>query len=250
MGYAYNCNGPKGARVGRHFARGSGWKFDSWTGVARGDGAGYGVGEPLDVAMRETIKAGFHYVYIDNAYFIEGRQSYFRATWDKYHHDGRGEYPADRLKRFNVQIKPWRKSGSHILVARQTQRWYQVNGREDWDAWVIDEIRKHTDRPIVERKKVPDGTFRDQLRGAWAVVVPHSNATIEAVCEGVPVFTTWECAGTTMGTMDLSRIENPVYPDGREEWLRALAYNQFTLDEMQNGYAWKRLCEERERCGL
>ncbi len=247
QGCAYNCGGPKGARVGRHFSVGAKWKFDSWTGTARGDGAGYGVGDPLDVAMAETIRAGFHYVYIDNAYFIEGRERWFRATWDRYHHDGLGDYPDDRLKPFGLEIKPWRKDGRHILVARQTGRWYKVNGRPDWDTWVVEEIRKHTDRPIVERKKVPNGTFREQLKDCWAVVVPHSNATIEAVCEGVPVFATWPCAGSTMGSLDLSRIENPRYPEGRREWLQALSYNQFTLDEFYNGWAWRRLCEERER---
>ena len=36
------------------------------------------------------------------------------------------------------------------------------------------------------------------------------------------------------------KIENPIRPD-RKLWAAYLAYNQFTLREMQNGFAFKTL---------
>jgi len=41
--------------------------------------------------------------------------------------------------------------------------------------------------------------------------------------------------------MDLSQIENPIYSNKREDWINSLLANQFTISEMKNGTAWKKL---------
>jgi hypothetical protein len=40
---------------------------------------------------------------------------------------------------------------------------------------------------------------------------------------------------------DLSLIETPFYPDNREDWIDSLLSNQYTMSEIENGFAWNRL---------
>jgi hypothetical protein len=67
---------------------------------------------------------------------------------------------------------------------------------------------------------------------------------IDAVCMGVPIFTTEYSAVRQLGLQDLSKIEEPIHPQ-REPILYSLAYNQFTPDEIASGYA-KQILEEQQ----
>jgi hypothetical protein len=44
-----------------------------------------------------------------------------------------------------------------------------------------------------------------------------------------------------MGLSDFSKIESPVYPQGRARWAAALAGQQWSLDEFRKGVAWRTL---------
>ena len=78
-------------------------------------------------------------------------------------------------------------------------------------------------------------TFAAEAKGAWAVVTSVSMCAIDAVCMGVPIFTTEYSAVRQLGLQDLSKIEEPIHPQ-REPILYSLAYNQFTQEEFRNGY--------------
>ena len=80
-------------------------------------------------------------------------------------------------------------------------------------------------------------------KGAWAVVTSISMAAIDAVCMGIPVFTSEYSAVRQLGLQDLSKIEEPVRPQ-REPILWSLAYNQFTPEEIASGYAREVLTEK------
>jgi hypothetical protein len=90
-------------------------------------------------------------------------------------------------------------------------------------------------------KRALAGTLAHALRDCWALVTWSSAAANEALLAGVPVFTAGTCAASSMGMADLTRIETPVYPDGRSGWAAALAGRQWTLDEMRLGMAWHAL---------
>jgi hypothetical protein len=68
-----------------------------------------------------------------------------------------------------------------------------------------------------------------------------SNAAVDAVLAGVPVFCTSPCAAYRMGHADLSKIETPHFPPDREQWAWSLAANQWTLREMASGQCWREL---------
>ena len=48
-------------------------------------------------------------------------------------------------------------------------------------------------------------------------------------------------APVSMGIKDLEEIEDPLYAGNRKEWLDSLLANQYTMTEIENGYAWKRV---------
>lgn len=176
-------------------------------------------------------------------------------------HDGLGATRSRRFEQFGVAPKPWtmtcppynlgRRDGDHVVVATQSEIFYKMRlglGRDEWTDRTIGELRRYTDRRIVVCHKPtpqiqgqPHRNFEDLLPGAWAVVSHSSSVMIKALLDGVPVFSLGESMASRMGLSDLSRIENPLCPKGRAGWLRTLAANQWTREEMRNGTCWRDL---------
>jgi len=187
--------------------------------------------------------------YGDKAYF--GRSKYYRITKNAYQSDCIGNGDTSRLKKTGQKIYPW-KTGSKILICQQSELFYKLHGlnRNDWVNHTKQTIRQYTDRPIEIRSKISgDGTefaFRRSLVDVHAVVVYTSVAGVQAAMNGVPCFATEQCASLAFGSSDLSQIENPVLPDNREYLASVLANNQWTLDEIRNGTAWRMLNESLE----
>ena len=46
-----------------------------------------------------------------------------------------------------------------------------------------------------------------------------------------------------MALQDISKIEQPFYPDNRWEWIKSLSYGQFSIEELENGFAINQLKE-------
>ena len=238
----YHSSSVQGVIVARNMSLGNGWKVEPYNRQkVTGNCGGYGVGSWLETLMFETIARGDHYLYLDNAYFIKDRKAFYRASWDKYHYRLDRDWPEDRLKPKRIKLNPWNKDGSFILLCEQTPFWCKKLGWVDWAETTTKILRKYTDRPIKVRPKVADGTLIDSLKGAWAVVMPASNAGVDAAIAGVPVFSTYPSACSDIGLEDLSKIETPIYPDNRWEWLKGLSYNQWTLKELKSGLAWDML---------
>jgi hypothetical protein len=205
--------------------------------------------------LRQAQREGRDWYYGDNGYFKPGRRirdrGYYRVTKGAMQHDGSGVFPPDRWNRLGLSIKPWRKRGSHIVVCPPS-RLYAVILDFNADQWLADTLSKlktYTDRPLRVRKKMSwdevkrlDGpSLADDLADAWALVTHSSNAAVEALLAGVPVFCTDRCAAYRMGLPDLARIEDPAMPDDREQWAWNLAANQWNLEEMRSGLCWREL---------
>ena len=194
--------------------------------------------------LMQAIAEGRDWYYGDHAYFR--RYKYYRITKNRFQHSGVGEPDYDRLRLIDVKFKPWQDGGRHIVICPPDQIFASLMGF-DAESWLRDicyELRRFTDRPFVIRKRSEIGAMKplgQDLFEAWALVTYMSNAAVEAIIEGVPVFCTGDCAGSSMGLRDLSRIESPVYPDWREKWAATLAANQWTMDEMSRGDCWRRI---------
>ena len=58
----------------------------------------------------------------------------------------------------------------------------------------------------------------------------------DALCLGVPVI----CTNRNRQIGSIESIESPEYID-REEFFTALSYNQWTIEEIRSGQAWREL---------
>jgi hypothetical protein len=177
-----------------------------------------------------------------------------------------------RADLLGLEAKRWTNDGQHILVCGQHDKSLQWQGMPRMSNWFLntyDEIRKHTDRPIVFRphprcrldhierglrhvyRQEPNhinDTYDDfdlNFNNVWATVSYSSNPGIHSILNGVPAF-----VGTSSLAYDVGNdidffhdIEAPLQPD-RRLWLNDYAYTEWTLDEIAQGLPLKRLTSE------
>jgi len=153
------------------------------------------------------------------------------------------EVPDDRWKAAKTPLWPWAKDGRHIVIAEPSETYQRFHGIEGWTARTLAQLKQLTDRPIVIRDKEMQRFGRklhEDLKGAHCLVTHGSNAAVEAVIMGCPVFVHPDSAASLVGLTDLKDIEAPIYPD-REPWVHSLAYSQFSERELIDGTLWKLL---------
>lgn len=199
--------------------------------------------------VNEWRTKGRRFIYWDRGY-------YFRvfATWLPRGENG-GMYrwhlnsfqqqevrdcPDDRLKALRPPVRDWNVKGRHIVVAQPTPSYAKFHGIEGWTDRTLDALSLLTDRQIVIRGKESKRPLSADLQGAHCLVAHGSNAAVESVIMGCPVFVDPSSAASLIGRTDLKDIESPVYPD-REAWLRALSYSQFNETELVDGTLWRLL---------
>jgi len=78
------------------------------------------------------------------------------------------------------------------------------------------------------------------------LVTNMSLAAVDAVINKVPVFTHDNNIANFVASKDLKFIEKPKKPGHKtmSEWLKMIVENQFTIDEIKNGTAYKTLMEQ------
>lgn len=210
----------------------------------------WGVLRDSDRILAQAKAQSLYFFYIDHAYFDRGHGKSYRITRNRYEAGAIRKCPADRLEQLGIEVEPWRKSGREIIVCPPTDYFIAAHGCADWLDSTLGALRSATDRPITIREKPQPGEaavpLKKALKTAHALVTHSSNVAIEAACLGIPVFVSPASAAAPVGQTDLLKIETPVYPD-RQPWLAHLAYNQFSLDEIRTGEAWRLLLELEER---
>ena len=230
------------------FAAGSGGRvLRDATHIATGAAAFYGVTPRTKSLFDAARDDGRAWYYIDNGYF--GRGSFYRVTRDAVQIDGRsGARSAARFRAFGLAVAPWRRGGRHVLLCTQSKAYLRLVCDLDGDAWLSDtlsRLRAATDRPIRLRGKDSATSLAAELADCWALVTHASNAAVEALLAGVPVFVTGPSAAAAMGCRELSKIESPRMPDERPAWVERLAAAQWSLAEIRDGTAWDALRRAR-----
>lgn len=232
----------KGLKVMADFARGCSGQIVRARSLDAGIAAFYGVTAYLMPLIAQAQSDGRDWYYIDNAYF--GRMRFWRVTRKSFQHSGIGGADRARLRALGLGFRPWRRGGRHILVCPQSDAFMRLVAGTRVEAWIAGvqaQLRRTTDREIRVRGKRDARPLAADLADCHAVVVHMSNAAVEALIAGVPVFATGSCAASAMGLADLSRIEAPVRPSGRRRWAAVLAANQWTRGEMHSGRCWHEL---------
>lgn len=184
------------------------------------------------------------YFHFDNGYVLPARGGSvgtYRICYRGMSPVLLADAPAERAAALPMRLMPWRPSGTHVLLALPGADFGCAIGLDmaAWAATAEERIRSHTDRPIVVRPRHAARPLAQDLPDAWALVTHSSNAAVDAVLAGIPVFVEPTSAAAPVGNLDLADLERPAMPE-REPWLRSLACQQFTLAEMQSGeaYAW------------
>jgi hypothetical protein len=239
---------PKSLAVCRAFAAGCDGEIVT-DGVYRGGAAMfYGIDDHNERVWSEVKEnSGAEYFYADNAFFDQTRGVYFRVGRNRLQHPGVGASDGDRFARLRLEIKPWRVDGDHILVCPQSDHFMRVaaNYPGNWCEDTVARLRELTDREIRVRPWNRNKTKLAQelpaaLAGAWALVTYSSASAISAILSGIPAIATGECIVSPM-CGGLETIEDPLMPDNRLEWARVIADQQWTLPELADGVAWRRL---------
>ena len=223
----------------------------------------YGYQKTMPRIMEEYLAAGRKVVFADLGYWGRHEGGRFRG-YHKISINARhpGDYlmaldrGPERFQRFGLQVRKWRGRGEHIILAGMSAKSAESLGyeSEEWETWAASEIRKYSDREIIYRPKpswpdakgVPGAVMQrgsnleHVLDNCHATVAHHSNVSVDGLLAGVPAFC-WEGAAVPMACQDLSRIEDPPMPDGREQWLANVAHSQWSVAEISSGDMWRHL---------
>ena len=208
--------------------------------------------------MHRCMEDARDFYYMDTGYFgneitksnPNGWKFWHRIVKNNLQHNKIIERPSARFEGFGKKFVPWNKKGKKILIAapdEKPMKFYDT----DLDTWLsetVNTIKQYTDRPIEIRqrsKQRADRMVSNTLEQAladdvFALVTFNSNAAVESVFQGIPVFTLAPVsAALPVGSNDLTKIETPHYPtqDLLWAWGCHLAHGQFHDSELRTGKA-------------
>lgn len=162
--------------------------------------------------------------------------------------NGRGKFrgPFHDPSRWNTHfadlMRPWRDdragdvllmgqvSGDMSLTGVDIGNWY----REATHAFQAQGFRvRFRPHPHGKTDAMP---LEDDLRDARFVVTWNSNSAVDAVIAGVPAVAMDK--GSMAWGVTGHELRPPPRPD-RDAWAHALAWKQWTKDEMASGYCWE-----------
>ena len=182
---------------------------------------------------------------------------------------GDNDNDSTRADSLGLVCKPWRSNGDYVLICGQHDKslqWQSMPRMSNWFLETYDEIRKHTDRPILfrphprcrlehierglkhvtrqEPKQIAN-TYDDFDMGfnnVHCTISYSSNPGIHSIIAGVPSFvSTHSLAYPVANDIDfLHDIEQPMMPD-RQQWLNDYAHTEYTVEEISQGIPLKHL---------
>lgn len=211
------------------------------------------------IRNQDIIRNYDNYVVLERSYFKD-RNYFISAGWNglnglaDFNND---ESLSDRWNYHGVDVFDWDTTGDYVLIMGQVDgdmSVIKVNLRK-WYSWLVVEIRKLTDIPIMFRAHplsragyCPPGCLpmigglEDAINGSAAVFTFNSNTGVDSILAGKPTFThhrgsmAWDVSAHTV-TEALN-----FKPIDREQWLYNLAYCQWTPEEIASGETWEHLC--------
>jgi hypothetical protein len=210
--------------------------------------------------MQKCLADGKDFYYVDSGYVGNnisvrnrmGAKLYHRIVRNDLQHNVIVPRPADRWQSLGVTLKP-RTHGKKIIVAAPDEkpcRYYGID-QQQWLYQTIEELKKHTDRPIEIRQRAPkriDRVANSPLHeilakgDIHALVTFNSIAAVESIFAGVPAFVLAPThVADPVASKDLSQIETPYWAgrDKLEAWCHSMAYGQYHVRELRDGTAFR-----------
>lgn len=165
-------------------------------------------------------------------------------------------------KDLDIEVKPWRTDGKHILICLQRNGGWSMRGLDvmQWCNKTIVELQKHTNKKIIVRAHPGDKRSKEYLKirfpgvrvstnknilddfeNCYAVITYNSSPAVAAAIEGIPVFVTDPdptfSQALDVANTDLSMITNPKTFE-RQQWLEKIAMCHFNYRDLHTGVAW------------
>ena len=218
--------------------------------------------------IRKIRERGEEWWYVDVGYITEQitrypipkinnfDNTYFRIVKGDIHSiKGKGatvqRWEQLEKKGIDCTFKGWRE-GEHVLVCPSSETvTYHINGMTqlEWIEKVKTELKKYTDREIkIRNKPRPDNQWwntdiKDDLKNCHCLVTNMSLSSVDALLNYVPVIADAKNVAWPVSSREPKFVEKPL-KSGRKtmiEWLNWLSQHQFTLQEIEDGLAYKTL---------
>lgn len=207
---------------------------------------------------KDAVKGGKPFVVVERGYLGDRIKQWFSVGiggLNGYADFNNQNVLGNRWTQWEMQ--PWKEDGQYALVVGQVPHDASLYGIDidQWAKMAVEQAKRvYSDvrfrhHPEVKAKDRPDygvpvmqGSLPKVLADAKCVITYSSNTAVDAVLLGVPSITTIK--GSMAWDVTSHNIEDPlIYPD-RQEWLKRLAYTQWSIDEMRQGQPWRHLREK------
>lgn len=210
----------------------------------------------------KSLRERGHEVLVMERGYVGNRFQHTSLGWNGLNgHATFPHYPYDE-KRFYDHggfIKPWKRKGDYILILGQVPRDASLQGM-DMMPWYEEKallasnhyglpvhFRPHPDlakrgiRQKVAGTQLSQGTLQEALDGAYFTICFNSNSSVDSLMHGVP------CVVGDRGSMvyDMCSTDLHNLNYGSRDDLHTLAWKQWTLQEIETGFALKGIV-----CGL
>jgi hypothetical protein len=156
--------------------------------------------------------------------------------------------------------------GGHVLVCCSSDKYcgfHDLGSAHEHAQKLVSHLRKITERHLVYRPKPSQKGVRpvggaslshkqsigEALRGAHCVVTHGTTAAMDAILAGIPAVVLGGSIARPIAETDIEKVDDPFWPsiDKRLAWAAAMAYCQWTADELRSGEAWTHLKAEIQR---
>ena len=201
--------------------------------------------------------AGAHYLFWDLGYWGRRPQTapedgYHRLAiddWDTAVHMRRACL-TDRFEQLGLTVGDGPREARDVLVAGMSPKAAGTHGYAygQWEERIRASLtRIRPDLPVIMRPKpnkraVPQIPIYEVLQTTRLLVTHHSNAAIDALLLGVPVYAVKGVGRlASADTLDAAALEHPYELNyaARLQLLADVAYAQWTPQEMRSGEAWQ-----------
>lgn len=210
---------------------------------------GYGILRGTGDIFRHNAEHNVDYYEVDRGYINPQHfDGYYRISKNGMQAKYRDIIlPSDRLDKLKFKRENWFNPKGKIIICPPSdyiEHYYKLVP----DAWE-NMIRKSVEtlnRPFKVRNKSDTTPLEHDLQDAYCVMTFNSNVAVDATIKGIPVYTSFHSVAFEWGIKTWQRIVEGLSAPIDEEinkFLRFLSYNQFTLEEIRNGTAWKIIAE-------
>ena len=198
----------------------------------------------------EIINKVKNYYYMDHGYFNQSKRSFennrtnvinldghFRIVNNAFVHNGKGNYPNDRLQKLNLNILDQKKTGKYVIISEPSDVMKKIYKVPQWTEDTIELVKKYTDRELLVHNKFSKEPLKFLLKDAWAFISLQSTAGFLAMLNGVPSYF------TERNLLHIGKIQDIERPKIDYNIFNNLAYGQWTLKEIKSGEAWENLAK-------